>query len=164
MFFQDSLISVITYEAFDNLPNLRYLDLRGNKLTQIDGAISKLSNLEYLDISYQCLDVGLCAPLALGDHSFKNMKLLKTLKVSGMNMFTLSNMTLEGLVNLEDLAFDHTSVDTIPSGFFNHTKNLKKLDLSYNTRLKTLPKDVFESQSNLEDLNLAHSSGKKVVN
>jgi len=160
VFLQDSFVSVISYEAFDNLPSLKHLDLRGNILPQIDGALTKLSKLEYLDISYQCLDVIICAPFVLGESPFQNMEMLKTLMISGMNVFPLTNDTLKNLVNLERLDFDHTLVEKIPNRFFWHTKNLKKLDLSFNARLKALSSQVFDGLSRLEDLNLAYSSGK----
>lgn len=112
-------------------PSLKALDLRENTITNIlDGAFSKLTVLEYLNLEWNCQRCDHAArpcfpcpqnlPLQLHPNSFYSVN---------SSIFFLS---LRG-----------NSLKTIPDGLFIPLKNLKRLDLSDNLLSYAIRKGTF---------------------
>ena len=159
-----SAIWSIEEDTFSGLNNLKHLDLTGNGLTWVPRAVL-LPSLEILDMSYQndsqkySIDL-LNIPFNLEEKVFEktNMTNLKSFSLSGVTMKTLKKFALAGLDNLEILNLDHTKIEYIENGVFEHVPNLKYLDLSHNKDLTNINEETIKGLSKLEILNLEYTS------
>jgi len=95
-------ISKLHYSDFDNLPNLLRLDLRENKISEI-----------------QC-------------GTFRNQTSLEFLILNKNRFGKLQEGMFDGLVNLLELRLTHMRILTIAPASFKSLTKLKLLDLSYN--------------------------------
>merc|ERR1712241_819344 len=90
---QNCLISDVYDDVLDTLPALTHVDARRNKIKSLSGLLKP--DLEFLDISHQCIDSECCEPydneddcwkskeFNIGD-GFPNMTKLRELKMSGL--------------------------------------------------------------------------------
>lgn len=130
--------------VFLNLPNLKFIDLRGNKLTSISGnfeylkqlkslkldnnlisnipeAIAKIDSLEILSISHNKIsDIQL---------SFTNFTKLKTLNLS-YNKIGILPLELGKCITLETLVIEGNLFSKIPCSL-GYLSNLKELSLEW---------------------------------
>lgn len=114
-------------KTFSNLPQLKILRLRGNRLklpiiTQLDS----LPTLEELDVSGNDL-VG-----PLGQHTFPEMESLKDLQLSHNALSSVKMGALRGVSNLTSLSLHHNQIDVLEDNAFSSLTYLTNLDLAHN--------------------------------
>ena len=154
---------------FDNLVNLKELDISGNRLASLpEGSFNDLRNLETLRLSRTRL-----TSLPIG--AFDNLTELKTLDLTGhwdlnTNLRELHGPRVTGLKSLPDGIFDNlenlewlslsaNSFSSLPEGAFDDLSSLKVLKLRRNKEeLATLPNGAFSDLSYLEELYLDNSN------
>ncbi|XP_044004102.1 uncharacterized protein LOC122849466 [Aphidius gifuensis] len=124
--------------TFDNLLNLKILDIRFNHLTSLPKDIFiGLKNLEELDLSYNRL-------YYLESGTFSNFSNLKNLSISDNNLTALSSDIFNGLEKLKVLHLDYNKLNTLQRDLFSNLLNLQHLNIAYNN-LTALSSDIFNS-------------------
>ena len=161
---RDNGLDDIHEQAFDTL-KLEFLDVSRNNFTSLTNGVLH-SNLQYLDISYQCIR---CEeiPFLINGNKFleNNMTKLRVLKMTGLRIYRTDNETFTGLTGLVELRLDRLNSGefnirplSINENTFRDLNRLKRLDLSNNGHLSPLPERVFGGLDALEFLNLENSS------
>ncbi len=155
----DELNSLVSAEVFDNLVDLRTLNLHVNRLTNLPaGIFDNLANLQTLNL--QAIE---SSPYynnrltSLPSGIFDNLVNLQSLDLSGTILTNLSSGIFDNLVNLQSLDLSGTSLTSLPSGIFDNLVNLQSLDLS-GTSLTSLPSGIFDNLVNLQSLDLSGTS------
>ena len=118
-------------DSFGNLDNLEHLNLDGNKFVQFPSAITKLDKLETLTLNFNGIE---SIPKEIN-----NMTSLINLSISGSNIKELPSEIGE-LVNLETFALGSSLLETFPLDLLNLI-NLKSLSLSGNN-IEVLPNEI----------------------
>ncbi|KAF7142794.1 hypothetical protein RHSIM_Rhsim05G0176900 [Rhododendron simsii] len=139
---------------FNNLSNLRHLDLAYNSLLNIENLewLSHLSLLSHLDLS----EVELSKTTGWVQ-SISNLPLLKELHLSGCSLADItpsSSFRSNSSVSLSfvDLSFNSLS-SSIFNWLFNFSSSLADIDLGYNELKGSIP-DAFGDMVSLTHLNL----------
>jgi len=156
---------------FAGLPNLRFLPLRGNRLTELPaGVFDGLRSMEQLDLSDNQLtalpedvfaDMRLVESLDLGHNQlselpqgvFLGLTKLQRLVLSGNRLTTLPPDVFAGLRRLEDLFLTANQLNELPPAVFQGLPALNLLWLGVN-RLTTLSPDLFAGLGSLRSLAL----------
>ncbi|CAG9860499.1 unnamed protein product [Phyllotreta striolata] len=136
-------VSKVAVGFFDNLPNLKYLDLSNNFLTSFDNAevFKKLPNLRYLDLSYNNFK-------SLPEFIFSPLKELRRLHLSynDLGEYLMPNKAVLGDVlgvtpNLTHLDLSGLGLKELHTTYFDHFVELKTLSLEDNnlTTIPTIP-------------------------
>lgn len=151
-------------DVFQNLNNLKTLDISSNYLTQLDAEMFlSTPNLIKLDLSGNKLELDRDCFIHVGrklefldlsrnslknvDGIFSNLKELKALNLAGNKLAEVNASTFEGLDNLNDLnlvdnKFEHR--DRIDAKSFAHIKNLQvRLDYGLFRELSMEEKEIF---------------------
>lgn len=120
-------------------PNLKSLELKGNKLKRIP-ELKNCAELRMLDLT--------------SNHISFNEKDIEDTE----NCTTLSDdyTPFKGLQKLHDLHLGHNNISFILAEAFEDLQNLKVLDLS-NNEISCIHDDAFENLNGLEDLNLGEN-------
>lgn len=118
-------IQTINNFVFSNDLNLKRIKLSHNQLSSLHHEFFILSNLTYLDISWNKFTV-------LMAEFFENHRQLKYLDVSGNSIEWLDNDTFNQLQKLQHLNLSYNSLTTIAPSLFSSLINLQTLDLSNN--------------------------------
>ncbi|XP_042350394.1 toll-like receptor 7 [Plectropomus leopardus] len=161
------------HSRFLNLEELRCLNLSGNAMSQsLNGSeFSYLTNLQYLDFSWNRLDLLYCTAfqelknlvvldISYNNHYFeseglthmlnftRNLKKLKILRMNHNKISTSTNTELES-ESLERLEFRDNRLDMLwrdgdirYANYFKNLTNLTVLDISHNN-LNFIPPEVF---------------------
>jgi Leucine-rich repeat (LRR) protein len=164
-------VSSLPESIFEQLGNLRVLDMEDNKLSSLPVSVfSALSRLQQLDISgngLASLPAGVFDALTILDRLDLSGNLLSTLPANVFATLTaLRNLELEnnvlvsldGLVfaqlgNLEELDMSGNQIAHLTGNVFNGLARLQKLDLSSNNLLG-LPATIFDSLVMLLEIDL----------
>lgn len=147
----DNLLSKIIPNTFDNLPHLKILRIRNNRLTI--SIISKLNpspTLEELDVSENSL-IGPLTP-----KTFPKMESLKDLQLSHNSLTSIKKGALQGLMNLTSLRLQHNQIDVIEDHAFSNLGSLVNLDLAHN-RIVAVSGASLAHLNRLTDLDLRHN-------
>lgn len=147
----DNVLTKISPAAFSNLPQLKILRLRGNRLKLL--AVSQLDalpTLEELDVS----DNELVGPLAI--HTFPPMSSLRDLQLSHNSLSSIKMGALEGVTNLTSLSLHHNQIDVLEDNAFSCLTALTNLDLAHN-RIVAISGASLAHLINLVDLDLRHN-------
>ena len=106
-------------------PNLRYLDLRSNKIETLESNnFSFLLNLHYMDLSHNRINT-------LPEHQFYHMSNLHYLNLADNKIASLN--VLEGLTNLQTLIVSDNVMTTLPVFFMKSPYKLLYLELGNNS-------------------------------
>ena len=112
------LNSLISAEVFDNLVNLRTLNLRVDGLTSLpSGIFDEMSNLRTLNLQGNELT-------SLPAGIFDNLVNLQSLDLSHNRLTSLSSGIFDNLVNLQSLDLSHNRLTSLPSRLFDNLVNL----------------------------------------
>ncbi|XP_059505983.1 toll-like receptor 7 [Stegostoma tigrinum] len=148
---------------FASLSNLKYLDLSYNRLDPAyDNAFQELWQLEVLDLSnnqHYFVVEGVTHKMGF----IENLKYLKKLNLGNNAIFTLTENRLNS-ASLELLKFQGNRLDILwkredyrYTSLFKNLINLTHLDLSYN-KLEYIPSEIYENLPyNLSYLSLRHN-------
>ncbi|TXG48872.1 hypothetical protein EZV62_024747 [Acer yangbiense] len=148
----DSSTTILNFSLFQSLEQLQILDLSRNYfegwVDNRGGGLGNLRNLEYLDLSWNSINVSL---QELGLANLTNLEFLN-LRANRMS----SSLQEFGLPNLTNLEFLDLSHNDIRSGSLQQAnlRNLKFLDLSYNEMNGSLQELGICNFKNLVKLNL----------
>uniref|UniRef100_A0A914M054 Uncharacterized protein n=1 Tax=Meloidogyne incognita TaxID=6306 RepID=A0A914M054_MELIC len=163
----------IDEKIFLNLASLKYLDLSGNKLSQLkDSLFSKLVNLETLLLDNNQIN-------SLDDGIFNSLTKLKTLTISNNRLKKITKNVFKNLQNLESLNLQNNFIESIDDEAFSYLLSLKHLDISNNRigklKITHLPQleilflsnNLFEqiediNLQNLSNLNTLHLENNKI--
>lgn len=141
--------------VFQDLNNLKILDLSGNLLTQIDGDtfIGLEEILESLNLAENKITSLTGSPLQL--------TVLKILDLSGNSLQDLPKTAIVGLPSLRILNIsNNVELETLPSNLLQTGLLLTSLDIS-RSGLKTIHPDLFSKSDNLKVLKI---SGNRIQN
>jgi insulin-like growth factor-binding protein complex acid labile subunit len=138
-----------------NSSSLKYLNVSNNRLQEIDFKKTFLPNLEYLDLSQNCL-------ISIKNDSFLKMYQLKHLNLSHNKLDLESEFNnvsfFKGKSLLETLDLSFNEIKYLDSNrTFQYLNSLKYLNLS-NNRLNSLDAFIFGFLYNLSDLHLASNN------
>ncbi|KAM9851367.1 toll-like receptor 8 [Aulostomus maculatus] len=149
---------------FSSLSNLTYLDLSFNKIDlAYDNAFNELQKLQVLDLSYNAhyfQAYGVTHNLIF----LQNLPVLRVLNMSHNSISTLTTKKMESQ-SLKELKFENNNLgnlwrDEFDSyiNIFTNLRNLTILDISYNNII-SIPGKVYESlPRNLITLRVTHNS------
>ncbi|KAJ8942195.1 hypothetical protein NQ314_010135 [Rhamnusium bicolor] len=147
----DNIISKISPNSFENLPQLKILRLRGNRLTiPVITRLLPLSTTEELDVSENSL-IG-----PLGPRTFPKMDSLKDIQLSHNSLSSIKMGALQGLISLTSLRLQHNQIDVIEDHAFSHLMTLISLDLAHN-RIVAVSGASLAHLDKLTDLDLRHN-------
>lgn len=158
------------------ISHLRQLDLSGNQLTQLPPALGQLHNLQELNLGFNRFQsvpdviwtmrshlemLNLCKNQLTGDVplEFRQMTALKSLKLAGNQLISISGLVLGSLSQLETLVLGSECVGgnlltNLPAELGSLTA-LKRLEVTDN-QLVELPEELGRLQS-LEILNVSNN-------
>ncbi|XP_064167738.1 toll-like receptor 8 [Anguilla rostrata] len=146
------------------LSNLKYLDLSYNKIDlAYDGAFSELKKLEVLDLSYNP-HYFIVSGVTHNFNFLENLPSLKVLNLSNNNIFTLTSKTMKSN-SLTELQFHDNRLgilwkvnDGSYDNLFKYLLNLSYLDISHNG-IKNIPQKIMENlPKNITKLCLGYNS------
>ena len=133
--------------AFNDVPNLRTLNLTGNRLTSLHKDVfDPLTNLTFLDLERNRLT-------SLREDTFENLTKLEELYLNHNELTTLHEDTFDGLASVTGLGLRFNNLSRLPSNLFEDTVNLEWLFLEENN-LTSLPTGIFDGLSVLAQLRL----------
>ena len=139
---------------FANLKTLNLVNISSNFLLT-EFCLENLINLEQLSLEFMLFNLNRSIdPLAI--NLFRNLKNLKKLKITGMNIEILRSTFFDFLINLEQLELSNNQIKVTEAGSFKNLNRLEILDLSDNS-LEKVNKDTFIGLSNLKKLNLTRN-------
>lgn len=148
-----SHISHIPEDMFDHNSYLRTLIFAENNLgpLKVEAALSKLSNLDTLDLSYCNLT------LPLSENAFANATKIRNLYLSGNTLFASDLLlALPPLTNLHKLSLSNCGLSRLPDTF-DKFKSLQELDISHNPLNDAFVK-LIAPLATLEYLNMGYSN------
>ena len=144
--------------TFDGLPNLQYLYLGKNQLTEI---VSNVLPPGIVLLSIRQNPSKLYGPdpaFRLSNGNLSGMKQLMWLDMNDMNLETVSETALDGLTQLRALQMRNSGITQIAASAFRSLGRLIMLDLGENRAVQTLPQRFSEGLHNLTILFLDHCS------
>ena len=124
-------------------PNLKKLNLYGNKLSSLPESLFTLTNLEILHLNKNKLTV---LPPSIG-----NLTSLKKLTLS-CNQLTSLPTSISNLTSLKSLGLSHNQFTSFPDSIFDNLTNLELISL-YSNYIVSLPESLFTLPS-LNELHL----------
>ncbi|XP_063218771.1 leucine-rich repeat neuronal protein 3-like [Bacillus rossius redtenbacheri] len=127
-------------------PNLKVINLRGNKITSVRDTICIYTNLRILDISQNKITT-------LGSQNFELHAELMILNISNNQITVLERKTFGGLISLRTLDISNNFLDNIEGSIFLELTNLEHLNLSKN-HITVIGKGVFDNLKSLRTLQL----------
>ncbi|XP_053685508.1 carboxypeptidase N subunit 2-like [Sabethes cyaneus] len=145
-------------------PDVRYINLTANHITNVHFTLSFYHKLEVLDISFNRIDT-------LGSRNFDTQENLRILNLSDNALGSIPKDAFKGLKRLQILKLCNNRIETIHPTAFNDLRNLIELDFANNAiisldhgvlrHLYSLEKISFQNNQLLEvpfEHNLEHLS------
>lgn len=110
----------------------------------------KLHELEDLNLNENEID-------SIAGDSFKDLKKLKVLSLSGNRLRLINPKWFETMKKLQKFSVNSNQVKHLHEGTFGKLTNLHQIDLSYN-KLSSLEKNLFNNNSKLQDIKLNNNN------
>lgn len=150
--FSNNKISVISTDAFADLPNLKFLDLSHNEISKLEnGVFLNEGNLVELRLSHNKLSV-------LAKETVSKLSNLQILDLSYNDLKMISG--LDQLTNLLALNLQSNALNTIPSNLASSSK-LRELDISRND-LHFIWKMSFDKLASLHTLDISYTNSSYI--
>ncbi|XP_058054209.1 leucine-rich repeat-containing protein 15-like [Anopheles bellator] len=130
-------------------PDVRYINLTANQITNVHFTLSFYYQLESLDLSHNRID-------SLGSKNFESQEKLRTLNVSHNVLQALQKDAFRGLKRLELLLLSDNLLEQIHPTAFQTLVSLRRLELR-NNRLVSLEFGVLKHPTALESLLLENN-------
>lgn len=131
-------------------PDIEVIDLRGNRIANVDYTLTFYTNLRKLDVSVNRV-------VSFKSRNFENQGKLLSLNTSFNQISALSKDAFFGLKLLRHLDLSHNNISFIDSGAFRDTKDLQSIDLSHNSLTSFPDPTIFKHISALTTLHLHHN-------
>mmetsp|Transcript_12021 Transcript_12021/g.19630 ORF Transcript_12021/g.19630 Transcript_12021/m.19630 type:complete len:833 (-) Transcript_12021:84-2582(-) len=166
-------ITTLKKEMFQNLRNLKVLQLRGNKIKHLpEGIFASMTGLQYVDLSDNLLsDI----PSAFEEKSLssnlfhlnlnknnisvlnlgrlRNLKNLTELSLDNNEILRLPPLVSSSMPRLESFSLKGNQIRFLPSNFLHGLRRLVSINLSEN-KIGKIPKDLFKTCSKLSDIKI----------
>ena len=156
LYLNDNQIKVIDERLFENLSNLKELDLFRNKLKRIDSnTFKRITKLEKLTLGANQIEV-------IDERSFESLTNLKELILYGNQPKRIDSNTFKGLTKLEQLYLNSNQIEIIDERSFESLTNLRYLSLSYN-KLIEIDRKCFEPLKSIEMIEIYENEGLDVI-
>ncbi|KAJ8680236.1 hypothetical protein QAD02_016023 [Eretmocerus hayati] len=151
----ESLRSSCAYGGLDIVPiqlnpEIRHLDLSGNRISGLHLTFDFYSNLESLDLSSNLIH-------ALGSNNFRVQQKLLQLNLSSNSIHMLAKAALHGLASLSVLDLSNNNLTDLDEQAFRYTSELEYLDLSGNA-LTSLPVGLLRNLHRIRSIDLRGNS------
>ncbi|XP_008200932.1 protein toll isoform X2 [Tribolium castaneum] len=147
----DNAIDDLDENFFTNMPQVKLLDLKNNRIKLTKSTFKNLQFLQHLDLSSNNIKF-------VPHGAFQELETLTTLNLFDNQLTKIDDFTFAGLSNLQSLELSANKIQTISENAFATLKNLTRINLS-NNFLKTLPGGLFQGNRNLKTLRLKHNIG-----
>ena len=131
-------------------PDIRHLDLSGNRIVSLHMAFDFYGQLESLDLSNNLVHT-------LGSNNFRLQQQLISLNLSNNALRTLAKSALHGLATLKVLDLSNNNLTDLDEQAFRYTSELEHLDLSGNS-LTSLPVGLLRNLHRIRSLVLNGNS------
>ncbi|XP_039297788.1 chondroadherin-like [Nilaparvata lugens] len=128
-------------------PDLRLIDLRGNRISNVDYTLRIYQHLHTLDMSHNKIGY-------LGKHNFELQEHLIFLNLSHNLVSTVKKGAFKGLRSLRVLDFSYNEIQELEQGSLHETKQLEILDLSHNKITAFHDDTLFKNLEKLRVLSL----------
>lgn len=137
--------------TFDNIPQLKILRLRGNRLTIATiSRLNPLRTVEEIDLA----ENNLVGPL--DSKTLPKMELLRDIQLSHNSLSSIKKGALQGLTKLISLSLQHNQIDVLEDHAFSHLTTLVNLELSHN-RIVAVSGASLAHLTKLTDLDMRHN-------
>ncbi|CAG9569217.1 unnamed protein product [Danaus chrysippus] len=144
-------VSGVEYEAFENMPSLKYIDLSQNSISELKlGVLDDIKTVTHLNLSYNALTT---FPIGL----FDQLPNLSTLDLTSNSLENIELVVFDTLQKLKYLNLADNNISTIKGSVFKTLKRLKSIILRGN-KLTSLPVELFQDMKNLANIDLSHNS------
>lgn len=141
-------LSDVAADIFQELPNLKMLNLQNTNLQNLPNNLFRSENLEAIELSTNQL-------VTLNYSSFVKLKNLRLLNVWNNKIVKIHENAFDDLVSLETLNLRRNKLENLPNNVFHRLANLKILRLSENNfKLNSLSSDLLRECKNLENFEL----------
>jgi len=166
------------FRGFNGLTKLTWLSIQGNEISElIPGIFENMSNLEYLDLSYNRLE-HLDSAVFRGLGAFNGLTKLTKLLMRFNEIRVILAGTFENMCSLEHLDLSLNNLVHLDSAVFSGLVKLKYVNLSLNRlqylhpqtfsldkgncHINSLSVETFSKVSAMESLDLRHNNLKTV--
>ena len=149
-----SSIQTLPVDVFSDLPELRWLQVVGNKLQTLPDGLLLPRGLEYLSFNGNPLT-------GLPENLFAGLSQLRDLRIETYHEatpFSLPPNVFRNLRALETLQLSYNGILELTPGIFDGLHNLKSIRLA-NNRIETLPPGMFDGLTALESIDLRDNPG-----
>lgn len=135
-------------DLFDDLENLKWLQLKSNREHLPKDLFTKLTNLHSLELSMKLKYID--------DGMFANQKSLQNLGLWGNQLHNLSKDSFKDLELLNDLDLSSNNIQSFNPEVFSHLKNLKNLNLNANN-FSSLPEGLLAENTELVEFKVLNN-------
>ena len=140
----------ITKAFFQEIPQLKSVDLANNRGVRIDG--SSLTDLTQLE-DFQCNSCGL---ETIEQNLFSGLTNLKLISLHSNRISALQPGTFDSQVALETLTLDVNNLQNLPDNIFDKMENLRSVSLSKNN-FTTFPENLFKFNQKFEKFEMTQN-------
>lgn len=140
-------VNILSQHLFDNVSNVRSLDLRLNNMHLPSHILHSLHELEFLQISSTDLKNSI-------DGLFQHLINLKRLNLWSNNLRNLTKESFFGIPSVTDLEISSNDIGSLPSNAFEHLSSIESINLNSN-RLDALPNQLFHANKALQKVKIS---------
>lgn len=132
-------IDILSQFTFEGIKKLVTLNLSNNRLTDINSALFRFSELITLKLSDNKIN-------KIKKNDFKNLIKLKFLDLSSNKIKTIDVDVFQTMNSLKSLDLRHNFLEVLDKNVFSNLKSLDRIELT-NNKIKMLPKRLFKNMS-----------------